>query len=73
VRADGLVVGVALALVQGDDPLAVAALSGPDGSVFKVESLGLRAVGNRGLDLIAVVDADDPLVPSAELEVRLDW
>jgi hypothetical protein len=73
VRADGLVVGVALALVQGDDPLAVAALSRPDGSVFKVESLGLRAVGNRGLDLIAVVDADDPLVPSAELEVRLDW
>ena len=68
---DGPVVGVALALVHGDDPLAVAPLSAPDGSVYKVEGLGLRDIGNRGLDLIAVVDADDPLVSSTELTVRL--
>ncbi len=70
---DGPVVGVALALVHGDDPLALTPLSAPDGSVYKVEGLGLRDIGNRGLDLIAVVDADDPLVPSTELTVRVDW
>jgi hypothetical protein len=70
---DGPVVGVALALVHGDEPLAVAPLSAPDGSVYKVEGLGLHDIGNRGLDLIAVVDADDPSVPSTELTVRLDW
>jgi hypothetical protein len=70
---DGPVVGVALALVSGDDPLAVAPLSAPDGAVFKVEGLALREVRGDGLDLIAVVDADDPLVPSAELAVRVEW
>jgi hypothetical protein len=70
---DGPVVGVALALVHGDDPLAVAPLSAPDGSVYKVEGLGLREVRDDGLSLIAVVDADDPLVPSVELAVRVDW
>ena len=70
---DGPVVGVALALVRGDDALDVTALSAPDGTVYKVEGLGLRQVRHDGVDLIAVVDADDPSVPSAELAVRVDF
>ncbi len=70
---DGPVVATALALVRGDDPLEVALLETSDGGVHKVEGLGLVGVDARGLSLIAVVDADDPLVPSLELAVRVDW
>ena len=70
---DGPVVATALALVRGDDPLEIALLSAPDGTVHKVEGLGLAQVRSDGLALIAVVDADDPLVPSFQLAVRVDW
>ncbi len=70
---DGPVVAAALALVHGDDPLDVALLSAPDGTVHKVEGLGLAGVRDGGLALVAVVDADDPLVPSAELTLRVHW
>ena len=70
---DGPVVATALALVQGEDPLDVALLTASDGGVHKVEGLGLVGVDGRGLSLIAVVDADDPLVPSLELAVRVAW
>jgi hypothetical protein len=69
---DGPVVATALALVHGDDPLDVALLTTPDGGVHKVEGLALVDVDARGVDLIAVVDADDPLVPSLELAVRVE-
>ncbi len=70
---DGPVVATALALVRGDDPLEVALLETSDGGVHKVEGLGLVGVDARGLSLIAVVDADDPAVPSLELAVRVLW
>jgi hypothetical protein len=70
---DGPVVGAALALVDGDDVLALAPLAAPDGTVHKVEGLGLRGTTGSGVRLLAVVDADDPAVPSAELSVRVDW
>ena len=70
---DGPVVGTAIALVSGDDPIAIAPLDAPDGAVHKVEGLGLREVRDDGVRLVAVVDADDPLVPSAHLSVRVDW
>jgi hypothetical protein len=69
---DGPVVATALAHVHGDDPLDVALLVAADGGVHKVEGLALVSVDARGVDLIAVVDADDPLVPSLELAVRVD-
>ena len=70
---DGPVVGTAIALVSGDDPLAIAQLAAPDGTVHKVEGLGLREVRDDGVRLLAVVDADDPLVPSAQLSIAVRW
>ena len=70
---DGPVVGTALALVHGDDPLTIAQLDAPDGTVHKVEGLGLREVRDDGVRLVAVVDADDPLTPSAQLAVAVHW
>jgi hypothetical protein len=70
---DGPVVATAVALVSGDDPLAIAQLDAPDGAVHKVEGLGLRDVREDGVRLVAVVDADDPLVPSAQLEIAVHW
>ena len=70
---DGPVVGTAVALVHGDDPLAIAQLDAPDGTVHKVEGLGLREVRDDGVRLVAVVDADDPLIPSAQLAIAVRW
>jgi hypothetical protein len=67
---DGPVVGTALALLDGNDLLAVAPLGDP---VRKVEGLGLLGTDPAGADLLAVVDADDPALPSAELTLRVDW
>lgn len=70
---DGPVVGTALALVRGGEPLAVTPLAGADGRMHKVEGLGLLGTDPTGVDLLAVVDADDPELPSAELTLRVDW
>ncbi len=70
---DGPVVGSALCLVHDDELLATADLAAAGGTVHKVEGLGLREVRADGVRLIAVVDVDDPLVPSVELTVRVDW
>lgn len=70
---DGPVVGAALALVSEDDLLDATPLAAPDGTVHKVEGLGLQGTTDRGVRLLAVVDADDPFVPSAELDVRVEW
>jgi hypothetical protein len=69
---DGPVVGTALALVVDDQLIAVTPLARPDGTVDKVEGLGLREVDGSGVRLLAVVDNDDPLVPSSELLVSVD-
>ena len=47
------------------------ALAASDGTVHKVEGLGLREVRDDGVRLVAVVDADDPLVPSAQLSIAV--
>jgi hypothetical protein len=69
---DGPVVGSALALLDGERLVDLAELPLLEGAVAKVE--GLAVVGQRDdvLDLVAVVDDDDPSVPSLllELEVR---
>jgi hypothetical protein len=44
-----------------------------EGHVHKIEGLALREIRTDGLDLMAVVDADDPDVPSAELHLRVEW
>ena len=67
---DGPVVATALALVDGDGVLAVARVPEVGGRVPKVEGLALRDVRGGEVHLLAVVDADDPDVPSAELELR---
>ena len=66
---DGPVVGAAVAvLADGRQPM-VAALPRPD----KIEGLGLRSYDADGASLLAVVDADDPSVPSAALSLRVSW
>ena len=69
---DGPVVGSALALLDGDRLLDLAELPLLDGEVAKLE--GLALVGHRDdvLDLVAVIDADDPEVPSLLLELEVE-
>ena len=69
---DGPVVGSALALLDGDRLLDMAELPLLDGEVAKLE--GLALVGHRDdvLDLVAVIDADDPEVPSLLLELEVE-
>jgi len=69
---DGPVVATALALVDGETVLDVAAVPRVDGHVHKIEGLAVRAVGGGQVQLLGVVDADDPAAPSRELELRVD-
>lgn len=70
---DGPVVGAALALL--DDHGVVAATGLPDSArgPYKVEGLAVDETTTDGLWLVAVVDADDPAVPSEQLTLRLWW
>ena len=68
---DGPVVGAALALVDGDDVVSLAPVPEDDGAVRKVEGLGLVDVRDGVVLLLAVVDDDDPEVPSAALDLRV--
>ena len=67
---DGPVVGSALALLDGDRLVDLVELPLLDGAVSKVEGLALAGQRDDVLDLVAVVDADDPAVPSLLLELR---
>jgi hypothetical protein len=69
---DGPVVGSALALLDAERLVDMAELPLLDGEVAKLE--GLALVGHRDdvLDLVAVVDADDPEVPSLFLELVVE-
>ena len=69
---DGPVVATAIALLDGETVLAVAPIPEVDGHVHKVEGLALRRVDGDRVHLLAVVDADDPTAPSAELELRVE-
>ena len=68
---DGPVVATALALIDGERVLAVVPIPEVDGHVLKIEGLALREVRDGRVYLLAVVDADDPDTPSAELELRV--
>jgi len=66
---DGPVAGSALALLDGDRVVDLAELPLLAGAVTKVEGLALAGRRDDALDVVAVVDADDPLVPSLLLEL----
>ena len=68
---DGPVVGSALALLDDEQVVAAASVPLLDGQVLKVEGLGLVAEADDELELVAVVDADDPLTPSTMLALRV--
>jgi hypothetical protein len=70
---DGPVVGAALALLDDEAVVAVAELPATDGVAPKVEGLAVREASPDGVRLLAVVDVDDPLVPSQALEITLQW
>jgi hypothetical protein len=69
---DGPVVATALALVAGEQVVAVAPIPEVGGHVHKVEGLALREVRDGQVHLLAVVDDDDPDAPSAGIELRAD-
>ncbi|WP_235003513.1 DUF6910 family protein [Blastococcus haudaquaticus] len=69
---DGPVVATALALVDGDRVVDLVALPEVDGHVHKVEGLALRRFADGEAHLLAVVDDDDPDVPSTVLGLRVD-
>ncbi|MGY1855563.1 DUF6910 family protein [Modestobacter sp. SYSU DS0290] len=68
---DGPVVGAALALVADSAVQAVVAVPEVDGAVVKVEGLAVRGVTGAQVDLLGVVDVDDPAVPSLLLTLRV--
>ncbi len=69
---DGPVVASALALLDDDGVRAMTRLPDVGGQVLKVEGLAPRDVRGDRLEVLAVVDVDDPEVPSTALvlEVR---
>jgi hypothetical protein len=68
---DGPVVGSALAVLDGDQVVDVVELPRVDGVVAKVEGLAVAGRREDVLDLVAVVDHDDPTAPSLLLELAL--
>jgi hypothetical protein len=68
---DGPVVATALALVDGAEVLAVAPIPEVGGRVHKIEGLALRGPADGEVHLLAVVDDDDPDMPSLEIELRV--
>jgi hypothetical protein len=68
---DGPVTGSALALLDGERVVDLFELPLLDGVVAKIEGLALAAERDGVLELVAVVDADDPLVPSILLDLSV--
>jgi hypothetical protein len=68
---DGPVVASALVVVDGDGVRATAPLPEVDGRVAKVEGLSLLDWDGTQGRVLAVVDADDPSVPSSMLWLRV--
>ncbi len=68
---DGPVIGAALALLDDAGVRAVTPLPPVAGAPAKVEGLAVREATADGVRLVAVVDADDPAVPSQQLALRL--
>ena len=70
---DGPVVGATIALIDDRTVVANAALPLFEGRVAKVEGLALREVSATGAAVLAVVDDDDPAIPSAQHYLVVDW
>ena len=68
---DGPVVATAVALVDGEEVLAVAPIPEVRGRVHKIEGLALRQFSDDEIHLLAVVDDDDPTTPSSEIDLRV--
>lgn len=62
-----------LVLLEDDEVLSAAELPPGDGAVPRVEGLGVLGLDEAGARLLAVVDAEDPAVPSLELTLRVRW
>lgn len=70
--ADGPVSASALVVLDGDRAsAAVEVPASADGSVHKVEGLAVVAEGDGVVELLAVVDADDPTLASALLRLTV--
>jgi hypothetical protein len=70
---DGPVVAAALAVLDDDRIDAVAALPQHGDAVQKIEGLALYGTERDGVRLLAVVDSDDPHIPSTMLHLRVLW
>ena len=70
---DGPTVGSALAVLDDDRVVDLVELPLVCGAVPKVEGLAVAGQDGRWLELAAVIDADDPTVPSLLLDLRLEW
>lgn len=70
--ADGPVSGSALALLAGEEVLAVAPLP-TDGQALKLEGIAVVASRADGVALLGVVDQDDPTEPSLALALEVRW
>ena len=70
---DGPVVAAALAVVGAGGVVALAAIPHVDGGPQKVEGLALTEVTAGGAIVVAVVDADEPDVPSLHLTLSVRW
>ncbi len=66
---DGPVVATALVLADGGRVLGTAPVPEVDGRVVKVEGLALRGTDGDTVHLVAVVDADDPELPSPQVDL----
>ncbi len=69
---DGPVVATAIVLVGGGTVLDLAPIPEVGGHVHKVEGLAVRGTDGSSVDLLAVVDDDDPSTASAELDLRVE-
>lgn len=69
---DGPIVGSAIAMISDRAVIDVTPLPlSDDGEVWKVEGLAVRDAGRTSLDLMAVVDQDDPEEPSLALALGI--
>ncbi len=70
---DGPVVGAALAIIEDRAVVDTVALPLFGGQVAKVEGLALIEATATGATIVAVVDDDDPELPSAQHRLVLHW
>ena len=69
---DGPIVGSAIAIIDGAQVAEVMPLPvSPDGEAWKVEGVAVRSATQKDVQLLAVVDQDDPGQPSLALGLTL--